>query len=641
MDIQRRDESDPKGWRRRLPMAGSSPRRQVRREFAMEGLEDRRLLSSAGSLDTTFHGSGSNLFPLPGLANAVVYGQAMALQDVDNQEKIVLVGSENPSGGSSQSDFVVIRFNSDGSLDTSFAGGSGFLTIPFDDSDGNSYDDRADAVAIDPNTDDIIVAGSATTASGSTEFAVARLTPDGALDPTFGGTTGELGTTFLPVGNTIDGAYDATANAVGVDQYGNIVLGGSAYRDADGDFGVAVAELNAYGELNTGFDGGGTQVYYINGDTDDNAYAMSLTDGQILLAGSSQPDTGTETNMVVFDITSSGSFNTNFGDAKNGIETITDPLDTSNNATAYAIAVQSDGKIILAGEDDLPGNSGDTTFSVVRLDANGSVDGSFADTTPNPGNQNGFDFQPPDYDDATAVAVQTDGQIVVAGQYYTGKEWAFAVSRLNSDGSFDKSFGSGGISILNTMDSSDDDFAQAVLIQPDGNIVVGGDNDSTPDDFIVARVLGSSTTSPTPTSPTPTPTSPTPTPTSPTPTPTSPTPTPTSPTPTPAPTPTPVVIGDQPVFSGKGKKRKIASAQLFFSGALDFGTAQNTGNYRITQRVKKKTLVVPVLAATYNPGNNSVTLLLGGSKKGIAMQLTIGGLRSSGEAPLSESVIEL
>ena len=48
-----------------------------------------------------------------------------------------------------------------------------------------------------------------------------------------------------------------------------------------------------------------------------------------------------------------------------------------------------------------------------------------------------------------------------------------------------------------------------------------------------------------------------------------------------------------------------------------------------------------MLAATYNPGNNSVTLLLGSSKKGAAMQLTIAGLRGIGEAPLSESVIEL
>lgn len=185
------------------------------------------------------------------------------------------------------------------------------------------------------------------------------------------------------------------------------------------------------------------------------------------------------------------------------------------------------------------------------------------------------------------------------------------------------------------------DWAFGLASSADGQVAVVGDY-SQPSTFgsfntklngtlsYFIADLSNSTSSP---SPTPTPTSPSSTPTA------------TSPSPTPiatSPSPTPVLTGDQPMFSGKGKNRKITSAQLFFSGALDFGTAQNTGNYRVTQRInRKKTRVVSVLAATYNPGNNSVTLILGKSQKAAAMQVVITGLRSTGESPLSESVISL
>ncbi len=78
------------------------------------------------------------------------------------------------------------------------------------------------------------------------------------------------------------------------------------------------------------------------------------------------------------------------------------------------------------------------------------------------------------------------------------------------------------------------------------------------------------------------------------------------------------------------------------SSALDAETAQNTGNYRITQRIdKKKIKVVPILSASYIPGTDSVTLSLGRSQKGKSLQLTITGLRASNQMPLSESIVEL
>jgi hypothetical protein len=70
--------------------------------------------------------------------------------------------------------------------------------------------------------------------------------------------------------------------------------------------------------------------------------------------------------------------------------------------------------------------------------------------------------------------------------------------------------------------------------------------------------------------------------------------------------------------------------EIFYSGALDLATVENTGHYLVTQKIsKKKTKLVAVLGAVYKPNNNSVTLLLGSSTKGKAMQLVASGLRGS------------
>jgi hypothetical protein len=154
--------------------------------------------------------------------------------------------------------------------------------------------------------------------------------------------------------------------------------------------------------------------------------------------------------------------------------------------------------------------------------------------------------------------------------------------------------------------------------------------------YFVAQLSTSSAT-PTP-SPSP---SPTPSPT-PTPSPSStPSPSP-SPTPISTPTPTPVLIGDLTTFSGRGKHRKVSGVRLLYSGALDFGSAQNTGSYRVTQSItRRKVKVVAVEAASYNPGDNSVTLFLGKSQKGKTLQLIVDGVRGGNGSAMSESVIDL
>src|SRR5262249_6508072 len=107
-----------------------------------------------------------------------------------------------------------------------------------------------------------------------------------------------------------------------------------------------------------------------------------------------------------------------------------------NNDQAQAIAVQSDGKIVVVGSGGSTGND----FEVVRYNPNGSLDTSFGS-----GGKVTTDFAGRG-DAAQAVVIQSDGKIVVVGSAYMGSTTGtdFALARYNSNGSLDTSFGIGG-----------------------------------------------------------------------------------------------------------------------------------------------------------------------------------------------------
>jgi hypothetical protein len=100
---------------------------------------------------------------------------------------------------------------------------------------------------------------------------------------------------------------------------------------------------------------------------------------------------------------------------------------------------------------------------------------------------------------------------------------------------------------------------------------------------------------------------------------------------TPTPTSTgssvpPVFLGEQRVFSHKGKHKKLVGFEFRVNAALDAGRAQSTGDYHVTQKHGKKVKVLPVKSALYNPGNFSITIAVGGFKARRAGQVTIAGL---------------
>jgi uncharacterized delta-60 repeat protein len=138
---------------------------------------------------------------------------------------------------------------------------------------------------------------------------------------------------------------------------------------------------------------------------------------------------------------------------------------------------QSDGKIVVAGTaDSAIGRDG---FALSRYNSNGTLDTTFGTGGKVTTVFNGG------YDGCYSVIQQSDGKIVVAGYADNGSNRDFALSRYNSNGSLDTTFGTGGK--VTTDFNGGDDYASSLALQPDGNIVLVGYSDN---NFAIARYLG-------------------------------------------------------------------------------------------------------------------------------------------------------
>ena len=381
----------------------------------------------------------------------------------------ILVGgySTNPSG---YYRFALVRYNIDGSLDTTF------------DTDGkvttelNGYYNHDVGQSVTFQSDGKILVGGY---SGS-DFALVRYNTDGSLDTSFDG-DGKLTT-------DIAGNYDQ-GNSVIVQADGKIVVGGygtaysynpyNYYYNSSYTNDFAVVRYNADGSLDTSFNGSGlvttninSTVYYNTQDYGQSVVVQS--DGKLIVGGTSYDQYTGIYNFSLVRYNTDGSLDTGFdGDGK---------LQTSinNNAQAQSIALQADGKILVAGYSNAYsynpyyGNSYSSDFTLVRYNPDGSLDTNF-DTDgiviTNLSNYYGSNSQ--DY--AQSVKVQADGKIIVAG-YSTDPMTGlnhFVMVRYNTDGSLDTSFDNDG-KVITSIFGNTHDYAYSVALESDGKILVTG-----------------------------------------------------------------------------------------------------------------------------------------------------------------------
>jgi uncharacterized delta-60 repeat protein len=231
-------------------------------------------------------------------------------------------------------------------------------------------------------------------------------------------TPGALDTSFGSGGKVITGSgYDNVAYGVAIQPDGKIVAAGKsrkfAVNGADYDYDFTLARRNADGSPDGSFDGDGI-VTTAFGSAYDYARAVALQpDGKIVAAGFSS--NGANDDFALARYNPDGSLDTGFdGDGK-----VTTALGSSYD-DAYALALQPDGKIVVAGSSS---NGTNNDFALARYNPNGSLDASF-DADGKLTTAIGSYF-----DSVYAVALQPDGKIVAAGYSSDGQNYAFALAR--------------------------------------------------------------------------------------------------------------------------------------------------------------------------------------------------------------------
>ena len=245
----------------------------------------------------------------------------------------------------------IARLNADGSPDTTFDPGTG-------------ANNKVYALALQADGK-VLLGGDFTSINGTTRNRIARLNADGSLDLTFDPGTGANTTVF----------------ALALQADGKVLLGGG-FTTINGTTRACIARLNANGGLDTTFNpgtGAGAAVFTL----------ALQPDGKVLLGGQFTTFNGTARNRIM-RLNADGSPDATFNPG------------TGANTTVSALALQSDGKVLLGGQ--FATINGTARVRVARLNADGSLD-----TTYDPGTGAN--------DDVSALALQPDGKLLLGGWF--------------------------------------------------------------------------------------------------------------------------------------------------------------------------------------------------------------------------------
>jgi uncharacterized delta-60 repeat protein len=311
------------------------------------------------------------------------------------------------------------------------------------------------------NDGKIQVSGTASN-NGSAAPALARYDKNGALD-----------SSFFPM----DDPQQQT-NAIAMQNDGKLLFAGTT----PGDF--AVARYNNNGKLDSSFAGTGVQSTDFTGENDVANAVTIQSDGKIVAAGFDNVSDPSEDNsfgsFALVRYNSNGTPDSTFGnidDVRDGRTTFSLNSDHSTETFQYftAVASQNDGKTVAAGDlvfefkPENPG-SGEPVFVVsslyiLRFQNNGEFDPTFPGTALTSHSGPITDGWP----SVKTLLVQNDGKIVAL----LDVPHVFQLFRINSDDTFDSTFGENGI-LTTSFDSTVTVTPVSMVIQPDGKLIVGG-----------------------------------------------------------------------------------------------------------------------------------------------------------------------
>lgn len=355
-------------------------------------------------------------------------------------------------------------------------------------------DDEANAVALDAQGR-AVIAGEAdipgTLAWDATKprrnMAIARIDAQGDLDPTFGSggrTTLGFGNGNLPPAYQDNEVFDVVTLADG-----SIITVGDGnvlYEQANpqrNNIDVVVAKLGPGGNPDASFNGTGfasTRAPSSARRADSGRALAVQPDGKVVVAGFGIPNPG-NTDALVARFNQNGTLDNSFGTG--GV--VAFDFGGGRDDRAYDVALQPDGKILIAGHATVGVVNGNevTDLLAARLLTNGTLDPSFGS-----GGKVLHDHGTDGQEFGWALALQPDGRFLIGGYTQVGTQTDVSITRFNADGSVDRTFGSDGVAAQH-IGTGSDAFTH-IELQPDGSILGTGYAKETADggyDMLVAR----------------------------------------------------------------------------------------------------------------------------------------------------------
>ncbi len=353
-----------------------------------------------GTLDSAFGTDGIVIYD-SGKGNDC--GRLVAIQA---DGKIVLTGYSN---NGEDYDILTMRYNSDGTLDTSF--GTNGIAI-YNNGNRNDY-----GRAIVIQSDDKIAVTARSTGNSTSIAMILRYNGDGTLDSTFG----TNGVVIYEGGQGNDGFRD-----VAIQTNGKIVVSG--YTKTAAGFDVLTARYTSNGTLDNTFGTSGV-VTYDGGHGNDGARGVAIqSDGKIVVSGGD--NNGTDLDVLVLRYNSDGTSDNAFG--TNGVVSYDSG---KGNDNGRRLAIQGGNKIVVTGNTP---NGTDEDVLILRYNVDGSADGTFGSNGVVTLNiVMGKDF-------GEGVAIQADAKIVIAGGSFNGTGNDVMVLRVIGSGGGNGGGSSGG-----------------------------------------------------------------------------------------------------------------------------------------------------------------------------------------------------
>jgi len=404
------------------------------------------IAQAPGDLDKAFGNGGKVNVGIGGYYDVA---KSMALQ---HDGKIVVVGYGkealiSPKGLS------MTRYLQTGEMDYDF-GNLGVIHRVTMDLEGEAY-----SVAIQKDNKIVVAGYSISPATNNEEVTLIRFTENGNIDRSFG----NKGLIVTEISEEKD-----VGESVAIQHDGKIVVIGTTDHKPTTD--IVLIRYNENGSLDYSFGFGGIVITDINSGFDIGKSIVIQSDGKLIVSGFTYIVNKFFMTLLRYD--SYGDLDPTFGES--GI-VITD---INGRRGKMDLTLQNDGKIILVGPSEVENSH---HFTILRFNSNGSLDKSF-------GNNGVTKTIIGDYSEAESVAIDLNGNIVVAGTTEMGNE-QFVVAMYDQHGMLVPDFGSDGL-VKTSFIKNSVDRAHSVVIDNDGNIIIAGETENDYTTFGLVKLIG-------------------------------------------------------------------------------------------------------------------------------------------------------